>query len=88
MEEKIEEMLRCGRRVEAIGVLEEYLKERNDAVWMLRLGELLYAEGRLADALNQFNALLRLDSDNQKAKNYVSMIRNVFDYYNKDLLNP
>lgn len=88
MEEEIDKLLKCGRRTEAISMLDEYLKSHVDETLLFQLGELLYAEGRTTDALNKFNAVVRLNPENKKAGNYVSMIRNILDYYNKELLNP
>lgn len=88
MEEEIDKLLKCGRRLEAISMLDEYLKSHVDETLLFQLGELLYAEGRTTDALNKFNAVVRLNPENQKAVNYVSMIRNILDYYNKESLNP
>ena len=55
---------------------------------LLLLGELIYAEGRMPEALNKFNAVLRIRPDDQKARNYVVMINNILGYYCKDLFNP
>lgn len=88
MEKRINELLEAGERGKAIRELEEYLKEHTDENLLLQLAELLYAEGRLTDALNKFNAVVRLNSGNSKANNYVKMISDILNYYNKDLLNP
>lgn len=88
MEENLNELSDAGKRREAIRELEEYVKERPDEKSLMQLAESLYAEGRITDALNRFNAVLRLNAENLKARNYVRMIRNILDYYNKDLLNP
>lgn len=89
MEDKIKSLLENGQRSEAIKLLEEQLTQdcKNETL-LLQLGELLYAEGRMTDALNKFNAILRLNPEQVKAQNYVTMIRNILDYYCKDLLNP
>lgn len=88
MEQKIKALVEAGRREEAIGILDEYLKVHTDEAMLLMLGELLYAAGRMTDALNKFNAVVRLNPLNSKAGNYVAMISNILNYYNKDLLNP
>lgn len=87
--EKVQELLKAGRRKEAIDILEESVRENGGSEeLLLQLGELIYAEGRMTDALNKFNAVLRLNPDNRKAGNYVAMINNILGYYCKDLLNP
>lgn len=89
LEEQVRALVKDGRRPEAIRLLEERLKEKeeDEDLW-LYAGELIYAEGRMADALNKFNAVLRLNPANQKARNYVTMINNILGYFCKDLLNP
>lgn len=87
--EKVQELLKAGKRKEAIDILEESVRENGgNEEMLLQLGELIYAEGRMTDALNKFNAVLRLNPDNRKAGNYVRMINNILGYYCKDLLNP
>lgn len=89
MEEQFNELSEKGKRTEAIRVLEEALKQKGENEdLLLQLGELLYAEGKMTDGLNKFNAVLRLNPENHKARNYVTMINNILGYYCKDLLNP
>ncbi|MDE5612623.1 MAG: hypothetical protein K2I90_11475 [Odoribacter sp.] len=88
-EQEIRKMVEEGRRREAIALLERQLAEQGaEEELLMRLGELIYAEADFAGALNQFNALLRLNPGNQKARNYVTMINGILGYYCKDLLNP
>lgn len=88
-EQEIKTLVDAGKRPQAIGLLEAYLKERpEDENILLMLGELIYAEGRMAEALNRFNAVLRLNPENLKARNYVTMINNILGYYCKDMFNP
>jgi tetratricopeptide (TPR) repeat protein len=89
LEQKIDELLKDNRRNEAIALLEKCLSdEPENQEILLRLGELIYAEGKMTEALNKFNALLRLNPEHQKAQNYVTMINSILGYYCKDLLNP
>ena len=89
MEKEIKALAEAGKRAEAIRLAEEYLqRQENDEAVLLLLGELLYADGKMTDAMNKFNAVLRLNPEHTKAQNYVTMIRNVLDYFCKDLLNP
>lgn len=87
--DEIKQMAEEGKRTEAIRLLEQRVNERKeDEEALLLLGELIYAEGRMPEALNKFNAVLRLEPDNQKARNYVTMINNILGYYCKDMFNP
>ena len=89
MEKEIKILLEAGQREEAIKKIEAYLQQEGEnADLLLLLGELIYAEGRMPEALNKFNAVLRIRPDNQKARNYVVMINNILGYYCKDLFNP
>ncbi|MDL2251589.1 hypothetical protein LJC12_01930 [Odoribacter sp. OttesenSCG-928-J03] len=88
MKEKVEKLIASGKEEEAIAELETYLADKPDEELLLMLGELYYRRARNTDALNKFNAVLRINPDNHKAKNYITMINNVLDYFCKDLLNP
>ena len=89
MEKEIKILLEAGQRQEAIKKIEAYLQQEGEnADLLLLLGELIYAEGRMPEALNKFNAVLRIRPDNQKARNYVVIINNILGYYCKDLFNP
>ena len=89
MEKEIKILLEAGQRQEAIKKIEAYLQQEGEnADLLLLLGELIYAEGRMPEALNKFNAVLRIRPDNQKARKYVVMINNILGYYCKDLFNP
>lgn len=88
-EQEIKALVDAGKRQEAIRLLEICLEEQqNDENILLMLGELIYAEGRMPEALNRFNAVLRLNPENLKARNYVTMINNILGYYCKDMFNP
>ncbi len=89
MRKEIREWIEKGDRKEALRLLEEELRRCPEDEEMLLLGgELWYAEGKMADALNKFNALLRLNPSHRKATNYVTMINNILSYYCKDMYNP
>ena len=80
-EKKIEEAIVLLRRqVELRG-------EDEEACWM-ELGIIYNSNAEFSQALNCFNAVLRLNSENTKARTYVNMINSILDYYCKDLLNP
>jgi len=89
--EIIEKILKENKNTEVL--------ERLDIVWaenknskdeslILRIGEIFNLLGRSADALNCFNAVLKLNPENKKAQSYVEMLQSIFKYYCKDLRNP
>lgn len=89
MKEEIRKIVESEDQQEVIRRLKELLQQNDkDEDLLLLLGESLYAGGKMSEALNQFNALLRLNPDCRKAQNYVTMINNILGYYCKDLLNP
>ncbi|RHV91179.1 hypothetical protein DXA95_14280, partial [Odoribacter sp. OF09-27XD] len=84
----IEKLVKEGKLQEAILELEKKTADQPDEMDLLELGELYYREGKNTDALNKFNAVLRLNPENSKAQTYISMINKVLDFFCKDLLNP
>lgn len=89
IKDKIDELLKEGNKACAVQMLEEYGQAHvADEELLLLWGELLYSEGKMTDALNKFNAVVRQNPENGKARNYVTMINNILGYYCKDLLNP
>lgn len=89
MQEKIQQLIKVGKRADAIRLLTEITEQHPaEEENLLCLGELIYAEGNMTEALNKFNAVLRLNPENKKARNYVTMINNILGYFCKDLLNP
>ena len=89
MRKEIQEWIEKGNRTEAVRLLEEWVGKHpaDEEEWLL-LGELLYADGKMTEALNKFNTVLRLNPDHRKAANYVIMINNILGYYCKDMFNP
>ena len=88
MDEKIERWVAEGRITEALTELEKYPDGQQGETWLMYTGELCYRLGKNTDALNKFNAVLRLNPENEKALAYVEMINGVLDFFCKDLLNP
>ena len=89
MRKEIQEWNEKGNRTEAVRLLKEWVGKHpaDEEEWLL-LGELLYADGKMTEALNKFNTVLRLNPDHRKAANYVIMINNILGYYCKDMFNP
>lgn len=87
MDNRIEKLIKEGKLQEAISELEKKALPRNETD-LLELGELYYRTGKNTEALNLFNAVLRLNPENSKARTYISMINEVLDFFYKDMLNP
>lgn len=88
MEKEIDRWLQEGKIEEAMQALEKHPEIDRQEELLLLLGELYYKQGKTIEALNKFNAVLRLNPGHKKAQTYVEMINNVLDFYYKDLLNP
>lgn len=85
---RVENLLAVGKIAEAIAELEKIPAEHQDKDWLFVMGELYYRSGRHTDALNKFNAVLRLEPESKQAAAYVRMINGILDFFYKDLLNP
>ena len=81
MRKEIQEWIEKGNRTEAVRLLEEWVGKHpaDEEEWLL---------GKMTEALNKFNTVLRLNPDHRKAANYVVMINNILGYYCKDMFNP
>lgn len=55
---------------------------------LFELGVACHAAGELSRALNCFAAVTRAEPGNVEARARAEMIRDVLDFYCKDLLNP
>jgi len=89
--EIVEKLLKDSKNdqvLERLDIIWAENKKSKDESLILRIGEIFNLLGRSADALNCFNAVLKLNPANKKAKNYVEMLQNIFSYYCKDLRNP
>jgi tetratricopeptide (TPR) repeat protein len=80
------------RAPEAIALLCDCLEratgEQEQEEILLELGTVYNGMADFPRALNHFNAVLRVNSNNMRARTYVEMINRILDYYNKELLNP
>lgn len=88
MEKKVSLLIAEGKIEEAVAALEQDIQREPSEEKLLLLGELFYNQGRSIEALNKFNAVLKLNSENTKASAYVKMINDILNFYHKDLLNP
>jgi tetratricopeptide (TPR) repeat protein len=90
--EQARHLLGEKRMTEAIALLQQRLertvngKEREEV--LLELGIIYNGVADFPQALNHFNAVLRVNCNNTQARAYVEMINGILDYYNKELLNP
>jgi tetratricopeptide (TPR) repeat protein len=80
------------RVAEAIALLlhglERATSEQEREAMLLELGIVYNAVADFSQALNHFNAVLRMNPNHPCARAYVEMINGILNYYNKELLNP
>lgn len=86
--ERIKDWIAAGKIAEVVAEFEKIPEEKRDKEWLFSMGELYYRAGRHTDALNKFNAFLRLEPEHKQAAAYVRMIHGILDFFCKDLLNP
>lgn len=90
--EKARQLVKENQKARAAELIEEKLASLSDEAlrepWLLELGIIYNALGDFPRALNLFNAVLRINPGQGQARTYVTMINNILNYYNKDLLNP
>jgi tetratricopeptide (TPR) repeat protein len=90
--EQARQLSKEKRATEAVALLHDCLEratgEREQEEILLELGTIYNGMADFPRALNHFNAVLRVNGDNTRARAYVEMINRILDYYNKELLNP
>jgi len=71
----------------ALNILgDEKLQENSEAIFIM--GEVFYKLQKWGDSLNCFNKVLEIEKDNDGALTYVNMIKNILNFYHKELYNP
>ena len=90
--EEAKSLLREEKKEAAICLLREELEKHPDAETeehiLYELGVIYNGMADFRQALNCFNAVLRLNENHSQARTHVAMINDILDFYNKDLLNP
>lgn len=90
MEEKlrdIESLLQADKGNEAKAAFLE-LPETETVAYFLLKGKIERKFQNWGQAINAFNKVLELDSDNEEAKHNLQMIQSILDFWNPDLYNP
>ena len=86
--EKARQLFRDKKIEDAIALLKEQLEMKgDDEVCLMELGIIYNGIADFPQALNCFNAVLRLNPGHVKAQTYINMINGILNYYCKDLLN-
>lgn len=75
-----------ARRIEALS--ERLAAAPHDVGLLVERGKLHYRTGAWGPALNDFNAVLRLDAGHVEARQYADMVREILEFRYKDIYNP
>ena len=75
-----------ARRIEALS--ERLNAAPHDVALLVERGKLHYRMGAWGPALNDFNAVLRLDAGHVEARQYADMVREILEFRYKDIYNP
>ena len=59
-----------------------------DVDLLLERGRLHYRMGEWGPALNDFNAVLRIDAEHVEARQFAQMVQEIFEFRYKDIYNP
>ena len=88
--EDAKQLAKQGDREGAIALLRQMLEQNEGEreLVLLDLGVVYNAMGETTQAINHLNEVMRINSENAKAKAYLEMINGILNYYCKDLLNP
>lgn len=87
--QNINQLIAENKLEDAVRVLDEAIEENaGDDIMFLERGKLLWRLGRHADAVTDYEHALALNPDNSAAKTALDMSRDIFDFFNPDLLNP
>lgn len=75
-----------ARRIEALS--ERITAEPRNVELLVERGKLHYRMGAWGPALNDFNAVLRLDAGHVEAGQYARMVQEILEFRYKDIYNP
>lgn len=84
----IQELIDANRIEEAIAAMDEYLQEKaEDDEGYFERGKLWWRLQRYSSAVTDFERAVAINPESG-ARHALELARDVFDYYNPDLLNP
>ena len=83
----IEDLLKNEKTQQARKLFEK-LGEQNTVRYFLLKGKIEQKYQNWGEAINAFNRVLEIDSQNTEAANNLQLIKNILNFWNPDLLNP
>ncbi len=82
-----QEAFEQNKMEEALQIITYQIVLESKEVLFLK-GEILYKLERWGESQNTFVRILELFPQDPRATAYIKMIKNILDFYHKDLLNP
>ena len=83
----IEDLLKTEKAEQAKKLFEE-LDEQDSVRYLLLKGNIEQKYQNWGEAINAFNRVLDIDTENTEAANNLYLIKNILNFWNPDLLNP
>ena len=75
-------------KAEQARTLFEKLDEQNTPRYFLLKGKIEQKYQNWGEAMNDFNRVWEIESENTEAANNLHLIKNILNFWNPDLLNP
>lgn len=87
--QKIRTLIEDDHTADALRMLDELaVSEHCDDQVLMERGKLRWRLGMHSGAVEDYERALALNPDNRQARAALEMSRDIFDYFNPDLLNP
>nr|WP_321356809.1 hypothetical protein [uncultured Draconibacterium sp.] len=83
----IEDLLKTEKAEQAKKLFEE-IEEQDSVRYLLLKGNIEQKYQNWGEAINAFNRVLDIDTENTEAANNLHLIKNILNFWNPDLLNP
>lgn len=85
--DRVEELIDAEKTKEALKLLQT-LEEVDSVRYLLLKGRIEQKFQNWGGAINAFNGVLEIDSENREAKSNLHLIQSILDFWNPDMHNP
>lgn len=87
--QKIKTLIENNQTADALRMLDELaVSERCDDLVLMERGKLRWRLGMHSGAVEDYERALALNPENRQASAALEISRDIFDFFNPDLLNP
>jgi nicotinate-nucleotide adenylyltransferase len=85
----VKQLIKQNETAKALEILNDHLASVPfDLDALLFRGHIHYKMQNWGEAMNDYSAVLELDSNNQEAKTGLEMAKNILGYFTPDMFNP